>query len=67
MPFFEIYVSDEDRDRIFAIKQIQGKTSLTGSEFAAELLHSKLINLFPEDPEYDDGGYITNLKSYRGT
>lgn len=66
MATFEFYMSDEDLDKVFAIKEIQGKTDLTANEFAAELLHSELYRLFPAKPLYDEGGNLINKDKYRG-
>lgn len=66
MAQFEFYLSDADLDRVFAIKKIQGKDDLTGNEFAAELLHSTLVNLFPATPQFDEAGEVTNKDKYRG-
>lgn len=64
---FEFYLPGEDLDRIFAIKKIQGKDDLTGNEFAAELLHKTLADLFPSAPEFDGAGNITNGNKYTGS
>ena len=40
------YISDEDMERLFLIKDIQGKHSLTGNDFARELLERELYRLF---------------------
>lgn len=66
MAQFEFYLSDEDLDRVFAIKQIQGKDDLTANEFAAELLHGTLVNLFPAVPRFDESGEVTNKDRYKG-
>lgn len=66
MPMFEFYLSDDDFDRLYAIKKIRGKNDLTGNEFAAELLSSRLYSLFPARPEFDESGEIVNKDRYRG-
>lgn len=63
---FEFYLSESDFDRLYAIKKIQGKDNLTGNDFAAELLHKAIVNLFPAAPEFDEAGNITNMDNYRG-
>ena len=63
---FEFYLYDNDYDRLYAIKKIQGKSDLNGNEFAAELLSSLLHKLFPSIPEYDDDGRLINADKYRG-
>ena len=39
---FEFYLSDEDTERLFAVKEDKGKTELTGNEYARELLEREL-------------------------
>lgn len=51
---FEIYLSEEDTERLFAIKENQGKEELTGNEFAKELLETMLYQLHPSRVQYDD-------------
>lgn len=51
---FEIYLSEEDTERLFAIKENQGKEELTGNEFAKELLETMLYQLHPRRVQYDD-------------
>lgn len=62
----EFYISDYDLDRLFAIKEIQGKDDLTGNEFAEAILEQYLHRLFPATPEYDDDGNLLNGDRYRG-
>lgn len=45
----EFYISDENVDRLWAIKEKEGRTELTGNEFAAILLERMLIRLHPEE------------------
>lgn len=52
----EFCLSDNDTDRLFAIKESQGKTDLTGNEFARELLESQLHRLHPKKVKFDDDG-----------
>ena len=51
---FEFYLSEEDTERLFAIKENQGKEELTGNEFAKELLEAVLYQLHPGRVQYDD-------------
>lgn len=44
----EFYISDSDMDRLWAIKERQGKNDLTGNEFAKELLENELYRLHPK-------------------
>ena len=50
----EFYISDEDMDRLWAIKEKQGKDDMTGNQFAKELLASKLHELHPRKVESED-------------
>lgn len=43
----EFYISDENMDRLWAVKEKQGKSDMTGNEFAKELLESRLYQLHP--------------------
>ena len=45
---FTFYLSANDTDRLFAIKQLQGKDNLTGNDFAAELLEAELQRLLKQ-------------------
>lgn len=61
------YISDEDMERLFIIKDIQGKHRLTGNDFARELLENELYRLFPATPRYDEeSGELLNRDAYRG-
>lgn len=51
---FEFYLSDDDTERLFAIKEDKGKDNLTGNDFAKELLQNTLHNLHPSRVRYDD-------------
>lgn len=62
----EFSISAEDGERLFAIKELQGKDDLTGNEFAAEILQRELHRLFPAVPEYDENDRLTNADKYRG-
>jgi len=53
---FEFYLSEEDTDRLFAVKNSTGNNDLTGNEYAKELLCSSLHNLHPAIVQYDDSG-----------
>lgn len=50
----EFYLSDNDVDRLFAIKEDQGKNSLSGNEFARELVETSLHRLHPLKVRYDE-------------
>ena len=47
---FEIYLSDEDTERLFAVKEDKGKAELTGNDYARELLERELHRLHPRQP-----------------
>ena len=53
-PKFEFWLSNEDTERLFALKEDQGKDDLTGNEFARELLERELHRLHPQRAKYDD-------------
>lgn len=50
----EFYLSDNDVDRLFSIKEDQGKNSLSGNEFARELVETSLHRLHPLKVRYDE-------------
>lgn len=50
----EFYLSDNDVDRLFAIKEDQGKNSLSENEFARELVETSLHRLHPLKVRYDE-------------
>ena len=60
------YITEEDLDRLFAIKELQGKHRLTGNDFARELLENELKRLFPQKPKYNEDGELENRNCYRG-
>ena len=53
---FEFYLSNEDTDRLFSVKDAEGKNDLTGNEYAKELLHSILYKKHPLTVKYDEDG-----------
>lgn len=59
-------ISREDMERLFLIKDIEGKHNLTGNDFARELLEHELYRLFPATPRYDEEGELLNRDAYRG-
>ena len=66
MTDFIFTLSDDDTDRLFAIKELQGRDDLTGNEFARLLLQDTLFRLFPRRPRYDESGHLINAECYRG-
>lgn len=63
---FRFYLSEDDANRLFAVKELQGRDDLTGNEFAQQLLEGELYRLFPATPEYDERGDLANGNRYRG-
>lgn len=51
---FEFYMSDEDYDRLYAIKRREGMADMTGNAFAAELLRKELCRLHPGVVQFDE-------------
>lgn len=51
---FEFYLSEGDTERLFAIKEEEGKDQLTGNEYAKELLHKILYKMHPETVQYNE-------------
>lgn len=54
MTKFEFYLSENDTERLFALKEEAGKDSLTGNEYAKELLEGLLHRKYPEIVRYDE-------------
>lgn len=50
----EFYISDEDMERLWAIKEARGKNNLSGNDFAKELLVAELYHQHPRKVVYDD-------------
>lgn len=53
---FEFYLSNDDFDRLYAIKKSKGRSDLTGDEFAKELLVKEIHRLHPRKVEFDECG-----------
>lgn len=53
-PKFEFWLSGEDYDRLYALKEESGKAHLTGNEYAKILLENTLHKMHPERVEFDD-------------
>ena len=62
----EFDISLEARERLWAVKEIQGKDNLSAGEFARDLLEAELRRLFPGNPELDEQGRIMNPEVYTG-
>lgn len=66
MTELQLFLSAEDMDRLFAIKELQGRDDLAADDFARELLEEYLYKLYPARPKWDDEGHLANAESYRG-
>ena len=53
---FEFYLSEEDTDRLFSVKNSTGNNDLSGNEYAKDLIHASLYKLHPAIVQYDDNG-----------
>ena len=51
---FEFYLSDDDYDRLYALKHMAKKDYLNGNEYAAELLSKLLRSRHPDVPKTDE-------------
>ena len=54
----KILISDEDMNRLYAIKKKLGKDDLTPSEFALDILEYELRRMHPRKVEFIDGEII---------
>lgn len=54
MAQFEFYLSNDDVERLFALKEDAKKDHLTGNEYAKELLVNTLHRMHPETVRYDE-------------
>lgn len=55
MAKFEFYLSSEDFDRLYAIKNLQQKKNdVSGNDFAKELLIKEIHRLHPGTVKYDE-------------
>ena len=66
MATLEIRLNNEDMDRLFTCKYLEGRHDQTGNEYAEELLRRELHRLFPPAPQYDEDGQLINGNSYTG-
>jgi len=68
MTEFNFYLSDRDTERLFALKELQGRHDLTGNEYARMLLEEGLERLFatvPGEPEEDFQPHGLNPQEFR--
>lgn len=54
---FEFYLSEEDFNRLYEIKDQQGKQYMTGNDFARQLLEEKIYMLY---------SHLVNTHNYEG-
>lgn len=66
MTEYTIQLHNEDTERLFACKELEGKHDLTGNQYAALLLERELHRLFPAIPSYDEDGQLLNGHCYKG-
>mgnify|MGYP007001720026 CR=1 FL=1 len=59
-------LSNDDSERLFAVKDLQGLTDCTANDFAARIVSNYLRSVFPTVPKYDDLGQLTNAADYKG-
>ena len=53
---FNFYLSREDTERLFALKDETGNQDLTGNEYARKILERYLHREHPENVKFDDYG-----------
>lgn len=63
----EFDISFDARERLWAVKEAQGKADLTAGDFARELLEAELKRLFPGKPDFDEQGHLANPEGYKGS
>lgn len=51
---FEFYLSEEDTDRLFSIKEDYGEDNLSGNDFAKIMLEKEIHRLHPHCVKYDE-------------
>ena len=59
------YLSNNDSDRLFAVKNLTGNNDLTANEFAEKLLSNLLQHVFPKAPRYSEHGELLNPEEFR--
>ena len=60
MTEFSFYLSDADTERLFAIKELQGRDDLTGNECARLLLEDAIYRQFAAATREGRGPIITD-------
>lgn len=59
------YLSSNDSDRLFAVKNLTGNNDLTANEFAEKLLSNLLQHVFPKGPRYSERGELLNPEEFQ--
>ena len=62
---FYFTLSEQDANRVFAIRRLQGRGDLTVNLFAQLLLERELHRHFPTPPQFDGNGKLLNPDDYR--
>lgn len=65
MTDFTFCLTEEDTDRLYTIKLLQGERELSGNDFAKKLIERELYRMFPARPRYSDSGELLNPEAYR--
>lgn len=66
MTEFSFYLSEDDTNRLFEVKNLLGLRKLSGNDFARLVLEDELNRLFPPAPEYDpETGELSNGERFR--
>ena len=60
MTEINFYISDENADRLFVIKDLLGHENLTLNEFARQLIETDIYRLSPE--RRDKNGHFSNAE-----
>lgn len=60
MTEFSFYLSDADTERLFAIKELQGRDDLTANEFARLLLEDAIYRQFAAATREGGGPIVTD-------
>lgn len=61
----DLYLSRNDSDRLFAVKNLTGNNDLTANEFAEKLLSNLLQHVFPKGPRYSERGELLNPEEFQ--
>ena len=53
-PMFALWINRDDYDRLYALKEEDGKEDLTGNEYAQELLKEIIHKRHPERVQFNE-------------